>query len=90
MVGGPSSHLVASPDTRGWVYPDLPLARFPLNIWEKLEKTLKENIFFSMSVIILVGSDGGLIVELGGLRKKHLIGCQISSSKVFLLRFHKK
>ena len=42
------------------------------------------------SVIVLVGSDRGLIVDLGGLRKKYLIRCQISSSKVILVRFHKK
>ena len=43
-----------------------------------------------MSVIVLVGSTGGLIVDLGGLRKKYLTRCQISSSKVILVRFHKK
>ena len=40
-----------------------------------------------------MGSTGGLIVDLvdlGGLRKKCLIRCQISSSKVILVRFHKK
>ena len=42
------------------------------------------------SVIVLVGSDRGLIVDLGGLRKKYLIGCQISSSKITLVPFHKK
>ena len=42
------------------------------------------------SVIVLVGSTGGLIVDLGGLRKKYLISCQILSSKVILVRFHKK
>ena len=42
------------------------------------------------SVIVLVGSTGGLIVDLGGPRKKYLIRCQISSSKVILVRFHKK
>ena len=31
-----------------------------------------------------MGSTGGLIVDLGGLRKKYLIGCQILSSKLFL------
>ena len=41
-------------------------------------------------VIVLVGSDGGIIVDLAGLRKKYLIRCQISSSKVILVRFHKK
>ena len=38
----------------------------------------------------LVGSTGGLIVDLGGLRKKYSIRCQLSSSKVILARFHKK
>ena len=42
------------------------------------------------SVIVLEGSTEGLIVDLGGLRKKYLIRCQISSSKVILVRFHKK
>ena len=31
------------------------------------------------SVIVLVGSDRGLIFDLAGLRKKYLICCQISS-----------
>ena len=43
-----------------------------------------------MSVIVLLGCTGGLIVDLGGLRKKYLTRCQISSSKVILVRFHKK
>ena len=42
------------------------------------------------SVILLVGSTGGLIVDLGGLSKKYLTRCQISSSKFIILRFHKK
>ena len=42
------------------------------------------------SVIVLIGSTGGLIVDLGGLRKKYLIRCQIPSSKFNLKRFHKK
>ena len=42
------------------------------------------------SVIVLVGSTGGLIVDLAGLRKKYFIRCQISSAKVILVRFHKK
>ena len=42
------------------------------------------------SVIVLIGSTGGLVVDLGGLKKKYLIRCQISSSKVILKRFHKK
>ena len=41
------------------------------------------------SVIVLVGSTGGLIVDLGGLRKKYFIRCQISSSKVILCVFIK-
>ena len=36
------------------------------------------------SVIVLVGSTGGLIVDLSGLRKKYLIRCRISSSNLFL------
>ena len=39
--------------------------------------------------MVLVDSTGGLIVDLGGLRKNYLIRCQISSSKVILVRFHK-
>ena len=35
--------------------------------------------------MVLVGSTGGLIVDLGGLRKKYLIGCQILSSKLLAL-----
>ena len=42
------------------------------------------------SVIVLVGSDRGLIVDLAGLSKKYLIRCQISSSKSIFVRFHKK
>ena len=41
-------------------------------------------------VIVLVGSERGIIVDLAGLRKKYLIHCQISSSKVMLVRFHQK
>ena len=41
------------------------------------------------SFIVVVGCTGGLIVDLGGLRKKYLTR-QISSSKVILVRFHKK
>ena len=41
-------------------------------------------------MIVLIGSTGGVIVDLVGLRKKYLKGCQISSSKVILVRFHKK
>ena len=37
-----------------------------------------------------MGSTGGLIVDLAGVRKKYLIGCQILSSKFILVRFHKK
>ena len=40
-------------------------------------------------VIVLVGSDRGIIVELAGLRKKYLTHCQILSSKVILVRLHK-
>ena len=41
-------------------------------------------------VIVIVGSERGIIVDLAGLRKKNLIHCQISSSKVMLVRFHQK
>ena len=40
--------------------------------------------------MVLAGSTGGLIVDLGGVRKKYLPRCQISSSNVILARFHKK
>ena len=42
------------------------------------------------SVIVLVGSDRGLIVDIAGLSKKYLIRCQISSSKIIFVPFHKK
>ena len=42
------------------------------------------------SVLVLVDSYRGIIVDLAGLRKKYLISCQISSSKFILVRFHKK
>ena len=42
------------------------------------------------SVIFLVGSDTGLIVDLAVLSKKYLIRCQISSSKIIFVRFHEK
>ena len=42
------------------------------------------------SVKVLVASDRGLIVDLAGLSKKYLIRCQISSSKIIFVRFHKK
>ena len=50
------------------------------------------NLFEGLSrcVIVLLGSDRGIIVDLAGLRKKYLIRCQISSSKLILVRFHKK
>ena len=41
------------------------------------------------SFIVLGGSDRGIIVDQAGLRKKYLLRCQISSSKVILVRFHK-
>ena len=40
--------------------------------------------------MVLVDSTGGLILDLGGLRKKYFIRCQISSSKIILVRVHKK
>ena len=42
------------------------------------------------SVTVLLGSVRGLIVDLAGLSKKYLIRCQISSSKIIFVRFHKK
>ena len=42
------------------------------------------------SVIILVGSNREVIFDLGGLRKKYLIRCQISGSKNMLVQFHEK
>ena len=43
----------------------------------------------SRSVTALVGSERGLFVDLACLRKKYFICCQISSSKIILVRFHK-
>ena len=40
--------------------------------------------------MVLVCSDKGIFFDLAVLRKKHLISCQISSSKVILVLFHKK
>ena len=42
------------------------------------------------SVIILVGSEAGLIFDLGCLQKKYLARCQISCSKSELLQFQEK
>ena len=42
------------------------------------------------SVIILVGSDAGIISDIGDLRKKYFARCQISSSKNTLKQFHEK
>ena len=44
----------------------------------------------SRSVIILVGSEAELILDIGDLRKKYLARCQISSSKNTLVQFHEK
>ena len=44
----------------------------------------------SRSVIILVGSDAGIISYIGDLRKTYLARCQISSSKNTLVQFHEK
>ena len=43
----------------------------------------------SRSVIILVGSEVEIISNIGDLRKKYLIRCQISSSKILLCSFIK-
>ena len=42
------------------------------------------------SVIILVGSETGIIFHLGDKRKKYLIRCQISRPKIMLVQFHEK
>ena len=44
----------------------------------------------SRSVLILVGSEGEIISDMGDLRKKYLARCQISSSKNTLMQFHEK
>ena len=41
-------------------------------------------------MIILVGSEAGLIFDLGRLQKKYLARCQISSSKSELVQIHEK
>ena len=41
-------------------------------------------------MIILVGSEAGLIFDIGRLQKKYLARCQISGSKSELLQFHEK
>ena len=41
-------------------------------------------------MIILVGSEAGLVFDLGRLQKKYLARCQISSSKSELVQFHEK
>ena len=40
--------------------------------------------------MVLVVSTGGPIVDLGVLKKKYITRCQISSSKIILVRFRKK
>ena len=42
------------------------------------------------SVIILVGSERGIIFHLGDKRKKYLIRCQISRPKMIIVQFHEK
>ena len=44
----------------------------------------------SRSVIILVGSDAGIISDMCDLLEKYLARCQISSSKNTLVQFHEK
>ena len=41
------------------------------------------------TVIILVGSETESISDQGGLGKKYLTCCQISSAKYILVQFHK-
>ena len=55
----------------------------PQDLFKRLE-------ILPRSVLVSVCSDRKLTVDLGGQRKKYLIGCQISSSKIILVRFHKK
>ena len=42
------------------------------------------------SVTILVGSERGLIVHLGGIREKYLVRCHNSRPKMMLVQFHEK
>ena len=44
----------------------------------------------SRSVIMLIGSETEIILDIGHLRKKYLTRCQISSSKNTLVQFHEK
>ena len=44
----------------------------------------------SRSVIMLIGSETEIILDIGHLRKKYLTRCQISSSKNTLGQFHEK
>ena len=44
----------------------------------------------SRNVIILVGSEAEILLDIGDLRKKYLARCQISSSKNTLVQFHEK
>ena len=39
---------------------------------------------------MLVGSEIEVIFDVGDLRKNNLTGCQIFSSKNFLVQFHEK
>ena len=41
-----------------------------------------------MSVIVILGSERGLIVDLACLGKKNFIRCQFSSSKIILVHFY--
>ena len=55
--------------------------------------SIVKNLFKSFeglrrSVILLAGFEKALIVDLASLRKKKLIRCQISSSKILLMRFY--
>ena len=46
--------------------------------------------FLSRSVIMLIGSETEIILDIGHLRKKYLSRCQNSSSKKNLVQFHEK
>ena len=64
------------------------LVRFPKKIFFLVKDWFIQFEGLRRSVTVLVGSERGLIVDLACLRKKNLIRCQISSSKILLMRFY--
>ena len=62
--------------------------------WKKNFSTVKDLFnwieILLRSVIVKVGSERELIIDLSGLWKKYLIRCQISSAKIIPVRFHEK